>query len=78
MALKYFIAISILVASGQLAAAQYIMQPSLGGTYSYGPESTTEVRPPTNEKAKRTAHRRVVRNQKDQGKRQPASRSPDK
>lgn len=42
LALKFFIAMPILVASAQLAAAQYIMQPSLGGTFSYGTEFAAE------------------------------------
>jgi hypothetical protein len=42
LVLKYFIAMSILVASAQWAAAQYIMQPSLGSTFSYGTESAAE------------------------------------
>jgi hypothetical protein len=67
---------SLLVASAQITAAQYIMQPSLGGTYSYGPESKPESAVPFNQKAKRTPHRRSAQNEKNQGARQRVLRLP--
>jgi len=41
--MKYFNAFSFFIAGGQLAAARYIMQPTPGGAYRYGPESTLEA-----------------------------------
>jgi hypothetical protein len=72
---KYILALSVLVASPAAADAQYIMQPSLGGTYDYGSESKSENVQPIKPKTK-TVHRRAVRNQQDQRTRQPASRLP--
>jgi len=43
LAMKYFNAFSLFIAGGQLAAARYIMQPTPGGAYRYGPESTLEA-----------------------------------
>ena len=72
-AMKHLIAMSLLIASGQVTAAQYIMQPSLDGTSSYGPESKPESGRPIDQKAKRTAHRRAIRNEQDQSNRQLAA-----
>lgn len=74
-ALRYLVAVSLLVASAQITAAQYIMQPSLGGTYSYGPESKSESAP-FNQKTKRTSHRRSLQKEKNTGARQGAPRLP--
>jgi hypothetical protein len=72
---KYILALSVFVATPVVTSAQYIMQPSLGGTYDYGSELKSENSQPTNRKTK-TAHRRAVRNQQHQSTRQPVSRLP--
>lgn len=74
--LRYVLALIVLAAGAATASAQYVMQPSLGGTYSYGPESKPEDIQPANRKTKQTAHRRAVRKQQDQDTRQPSSPLP--
>ena len=69
---KLFMALTLFFASELPAAAQSIMQPSLGGTFSYGPEQKSEIAPPDKQKQKRMLHRRAGRNEK--GMRQPAPR----
>jgi hypothetical protein len=63
--MKYLLALSIFAASPAPAKAQYIMQPSLGGTPSYGAESKSEDIQSTNRKTKKAAHRGALRNQRD-------------
>jgi hypothetical protein len=63
--MKYLLALSVLATSPAAAKAQYIMQPSLGGTPSYGAESKSEDIQSTNRKTKKTAHRGAPRNQRD-------------
>src|SRR6476646_9921813 len=58
---KVFIALSFLAASVMAASAQYVMQPSLGGAYNYGPEPKLETVQPVKPTPKRTAHRRAMR-----------------
>jgi len=76
VAVKYLLALIILASGTVTGTAQYIMQPSLGGTYSYGPESKPEDIQPVKRKTKQTGHRRAVRNQQDRDTRQPPSPLP--
>jgi hypothetical protein len=74
--MKYLLALSVLVATPAATTAQYIMEPSLGGTPSYGPAAKSDDIRQTNRTTKKTPHRRAVRNQDDQGTREPISRLP--
>jgi hypothetical protein len=73
---KYILALSVLVSTPATTMAQYVMQPSLGGTYDYGSELKSENGQSINRKAK-TTHRPRVRSQQEQGTRQPPSRLPE-
>lgn len=74
--MKYLLALAILAASPVAVMAQYIMEPSLGGTPSYGPADKSDDIRQSNRKPKETPHRRAVRNQQDQATREPVSRTP--